>query len=91
MVAMGRQVLSDVVVIFGPEQSLERNCPSRLSEKTEQLRALLLERAAILDANQLSRTPLEENADYEPQARALSTYFPMSLPGAIPDHAVRKG
>jgi hypothetical protein len=44
-----------------------------------------------VDANRLSRASLEEKcADYEPQARALSNYFLMSLPGAIPDRAVRK-
>ena len=30
------------------------------------------------------------DADYEPQAAALSAYFLMSLPPAIPDRAVRK-
>jgi hypothetical protein len=52
--AMGRHVLSDIVVIFGLEQSLEKDCSPRLAEKTEPLRALLHDRAAIFNANQLS-------------------------------------
>uniref|UniRef100_Q01RA5 K+ channel, pore region n=1 Tax=Solibacter usitatus (strain Ellin6076) TaxID=234267 RepID=Q01RA5_SOLUE len=88
--AMGRHVLSDVVVIFGQEQSCDGTCSARLSAKAEQLRGLLLNRAAIFDANRLSGASLEEKStSYEPQARALSEYFLMSLPGAIPDGAVR--
>jgi hypothetical protein len=39
----------------------------------------------------LSNGSLKERvADYEPQAAALSAYFLMSLPPAMPDRAVRE-
>jgi hypothetical protein len=89
--AMGRHVLSDVAVVFGLEQSSEKGRSSRLSDNVEQLRRLLLERPAIFDTSNFSGVSLEERtASYEPQARALSTYFLMSLPSAIPDRAVQK-
>ena len=89
--AMGRHVLSDVVVIFGLEHAMEENCRARLAEKAEQLRGLVFKRAALLDGSQLTGKRLAEKcAGYEPQARALSDYFLMSLPGVIPDHAVRQ-
>jgi hypothetical protein len=79
--AMGRHVLSDVAVIFGLEHTLESESPSRLGQKAEELRELLLKRPAILDARLLSPESIEKAAvDYEPQARALSSYFLMSLP-----------
>ena len=81
--AMGRHVLSDVVVIFGLEQSCERNQSSRLSGRAEQLRGLLLQRPGIFDVSKLSGASLNERvAGYEPQAAALSAYFLMSLPPA---------
>jgi hypothetical protein len=88
--AMGRHVLSDVVVIFGLEQSCERKQSSRLSGCAEQLRGLLLRRPGIFDGSKLSGAALNERvAGYEPQAAALGAYFLMSLPAAIPDGAVR--
>jgi hypothetical protein len=88
--AMGRHVLSDVVVIFGLEQSCERNQSSRLSGCAEQLRGFLLRRPGIFDVSKLSGAALNERvAGYEPQAAALGDYFLMSLPAAIPDGAVR--
>jgi hypothetical protein len=88
--AMGRHVLSDVVVIFGLEQSCEKKPSSRLSGRAEQLRGLLIRRPGIFDIGRFSDVSLNERvAGYEPQASALSTYFLMSLPAAIPDQAVR--
>jgi hypothetical protein len=88
--AMGRHVLSDLVVLFGLEHSCERKSSSRLSERREQLRGNLLQRPAIFDISKFPGTSLEKKAsDYEPQARALSAYFLMSLPAATPDRAVR--
>jgi hypothetical protein len=88
--AMGRHVLSDVVVIFGLEQLCERNESFRLSGCAEQLRGLLLQRPGIFDVTKLSGTSLNKRVvDYEPQAAALSAYFLMSLPAAIPDRAAR--
>jgi hypothetical protein len=87
--AMGRHVLSDVVVIFGLEKSCDHNQSSRLSGSAEQLRRLLLQRPGILDVSRLSDSVLKEKtAGYEPQAAALSAYFLMTLPPAIPDQAV---
>jgi hypothetical protein len=89
--AMGRHVLSDVVVIFGLENSSEKQrLSSRLPERAPQLRTLLASRPGIFDAAQFSSASLQEKAAaYEPQARALSAYFLMSLPAATPDPAVR--
>ena len=88
--AMGRHVLSDVVVIFGLEQSCEKNPSSRLSGRAEQLRGILLQRPGMFDVSKLSNRSLTERvAGYEPQAGALSAYFLMSLPPATPDRAVR--
>ena len=87
--ALGRHVLADVVVIFGLEESCKKVSSSRLSEKAEELRRILRQRPNIFNADQLSAAALSEGiADYEPQASALSAYFLMSLPGAIPDGAV---
>jgi hypothetical protein len=88
--AMGRHVLSDVVVIFGLEQSCKGNAPSRLSGQLEQIQRVARKRAEILDVNRLSAESLDHHAaGYEPQAAALSGYFLMSLPPAVPDQAVR--
>jgi hypothetical protein len=88
--AMGRHVLSDVVVIFGLEQSCENYPSSRLSERAEQLRGVLMQRPGMFDVSKLSSGSLNERvAGYEPQAEALSAYFLMSLPAAVPDRAVR--
>jgi len=46
--AMGRHVLSDVVVIFGLEQSCEKKSSSRISALAQQLRGVLLERPGLL-------------------------------------------
>jgi hypothetical protein len=90
-VAMGQHVLSDVVVIFGLEQSCEKTPSYRLPERTEQLRRALSLRPGIFDVSKLSYTSLKERAAaYEPQAAALSKYFLMSLPPPTPDQAVRK-
>ena len=68
--AMGRHVLSDVVVIFGLEQSCEKKPSSRLSGRAEQLRGVLLQRPGMFDASKLSNGALNERvAGYEPQAR----------------------
>jgi hypothetical protein len=88
--AMGRHVVSDVVVIFGLEQSCKKNDSSRLPGRAEPLRRLLLQRAGIFDVTKVSDSSLHERvAAYEPQAAALSAYFLMSLPPATPDQAVR--
>jgi hypothetical protein len=88
--AMGQHVLSDVVVIFGLEQSCGTIPSYRLSGRTEQLRHALLLRPRIFDVTKLSGKLLSErSAAYEPQAAALSNYFLMSLPPAVPDQAVR--
>jgi hypothetical protein len=82
--------MSDVVVIFGLEQSCERTPSSRISGCAEQLRSLLLQRSGIFDVSKLSGRSLNERvAGYEPKAASLSAYFLMSLPAAIPDEAVR--
>ncbi|MEI9972691.1 MAG: hypothetical protein WDO73_11910 [Ignavibacteriota bacterium] len=89
--AMGRHVLSDVVVIFGLEDACKGGPSSRLAGKVEQLHRSLRQRPGILDVNRLSSDVLEEKvAGYEPQAAALSSYFLMSLPAAVPDGAVRE-
>jgi hypothetical protein len=89
--AMGRHVLSDVVVIFGLEQSCENQPSSRLSGRAEQLRSILAQRPGVFNLRNVSGTSLSERvAGYESQAGALSSYFLMSLPAAIPDGAVRK-
>jgi hypothetical protein len=86
---MGRHVLSDVVVIFGLEQSCEKKSPSRLSGWAQQLRGVLLPRPELFDVSKLSDGSLEGRvAGYEPQAAALSAYFLMSLPPPVPDRAV---
>jgi hypothetical protein len=88
--AMGRHVLSDVVVIFGLEQSCGNTLSSRLSGQAEQLRGTLAQRPGVFNLSNVSDTSLSERvAGYEPQAGALSRYFLMSLPAAIPDGAVR--
>jgi hypothetical protein len=88
--AMGRHVLSDVVVIFGLEQSCKKSQSSRLSGRAEQLRGALMQRPQIFDVSRLSNESLNDRvAGYEPQAAALSAYFLMSLPAATPDRAVR--
>jgi hypothetical protein len=88
--AMGRHVLSDVVVIFGLEQSCRTNVSSRLQGCAEQLRGLLAQRPGSFDVRKLTEASLKQRiAGYEPQAAALSTYFLMSLPSAVPDEAVR--
>ena len=88
--AMGRHVLSDVVVIFGLEQSCEKGPSSRLTGQNEQLRHALSQRPAMFDVSTLSNEALDERvAGYEPQAQALGAYFLMSLPAAVPDGAVR--
>ena len=87
--AMGRHVLSDVVVILGREQSCDRSESFRLSGRLEELRGLLLRRPGLFDVSKLSAASLNERvAAYEPQAVALSAYFLMSLPPATPDRAV---
>ena len=53
--AMGRHVLSDVVVIFGLEQSCEKKPSSRLSGRAEQLRGALVQRPEMFDVRKLSR------------------------------------
>ena len=88
--AMGRHVLSDVVVIFGLEQLCGKALSSRLGGRTDQLRRGLEQRPEMFDVSSLSAESLNERvAGYEPQATALSTYFLMSLPAAVPDRAVR--
>jgi hypothetical protein len=88
--AMGRHVLSDVVVIFGREHSCERKPSCRLSGHADQFRGLLLARPGMFDVNRLSDEIItEKSTEYEPEAAALSFYFLMSLPGAVPDQAVR--
>jgi Tfp pilus assembly protein PilN len=88
--AMGRHVLSDVVVIFGLEQSCEKRPSSRLSGRAEQLRGALVQRPGMFEISKFSNRLFDERvAGYEPQAAALSTYFLMSLPAATPDRAVR--
>jgi hypothetical protein len=88
--AMGRHVLSDVVVIFGLEQSCTKTSFSRLSDRAQQVRGILQQRPGIFDVGKLSDGLLEERvAGYESQAAALSAYFLMSLPPAVPDRAVR--
>jgi hypothetical protein len=87
---MGRHVLSDVVVIFGLETSCKKDPLPRLSGRAEQLRGALMWRPEMFDVSKLSNDSLNERlAGYEPQAAALSAYFLMSLPAAIPDRAVR--
>jgi hypothetical protein len=89
--AMGRHVLSDMVVIFGLEQSCDTTESSRLSGSEEPLRGFLLQRPGIFDVSRVSGAALNEKAaGYEPQAAGLSGYFLMSLPAAIPDRAVTK-
>jgi hypothetical protein len=51
--AMGRHVVSDVVVIFWLEQSCERTPSSHISGCAEQLRILLLQRSGIFDVSKL--------------------------------------
>jgi hypothetical protein len=86
--AMGRHVLSDIVVIFGLEQACDNNQPSRLLGSAEQLRRLLSQRD-VFDASRFSGESLKEKAaGYEPQAAAIGAYFLMTLPGAIPDASV---
>lgn len=88
--AMGRHVLSDVVVIFGLEQACGQTPSPRLGERIEQLRHGLGERPEMFDVKALSAALLNEQiGGYEPQAAAVSTYFLMSLPAAVPDRAVR--
>jgi hypothetical protein len=88
--AMGRHVLSDVVVIFGLEQSCKKNPSSRFSGRAGQLRGFLAQRPGVFDIGNFSEASLNERvAGYEPQAVALSIYFLMCLPGDIPDRAVR--
>jgi len=88
--AMGRHVLSDVVVIFGLEQSCQGKTSSRFSGRAEQLRGVLAQRSQVFDMSNFSDASLNERvASYEPQAVALSNYFLMSLPAAVPDSAVR--
>jgi hypothetical protein len=87
--AMGRHVLSDVVVIFGLADSCENKESSRLSGSVEQIRGLLLQRPGIFDVSKFRGDLLAQKATaYEPQATALSGYFLMSLPAAVPDHSV---
>jgi hypothetical protein len=89
--AMGRHVLSDVVVIFGLEKSCETKRSSRFAGRAEQLRRALAERPGVLDASKFSDASLNDRvASYEPQAIALSAYFLMSLPTVMPDGSVRK-
>ncbi len=89
--AMGRHVLSDMVVIFGLEESCDTIESSRLSGSEEPLRGFLLQRPGIFDVSRLSGAALKEkSAGYEPQAAGLVGYFLMSLPAAIPDRAVTK-
>ena len=88
--AMGRHVLSDVVVIFGLEQYCEKNTSSRFGGGVEQLRGLLLRRPGLFDIDKLSDVSLNERvAGYEPQAAVLSAYFLMALPAAAPNKEVR--
>ena len=76
--AMGRHVLSDVVVIFGLEQSCKENASSRLSGQLERIQRVARKSAEILDVNRLSAESLDHRAaGYEPQAAALSGYFLM--------------
>jgi hypothetical protein len=88
--AMGRHVLSDVVVIFGQEQACDNKPSARISGQAEQLRAILLQRPDMFAVSKLSSAALNQRvAGYEPQAAALSVYFLMSLPAAIPDRSVQ--
>lgn len=88
--AMGRHVLSDVVVIFGLEQSCEQSPSARLHGPAEQLRRALGQRPQIFEVKAFSVASLSERvAGYEPQAAALSSYFLMSFPAAVPDRVVR--
>jgi hypothetical protein len=88
--AMGRHVLSDVVVIFGLEKSCQGKPSTRLSGQAEQLRKLVVQRPIVLEGSRFSGAELNERvAGYEPQAAALSAYFLMSLPAAIPDRNAR--
>jgi len=88
--AMGRHVLSDVVVIFGLEEACKKALSSRVPERCEDLRGLIVQRPGVLDSHTFSSSALAGKvASYEPQAAALSEYFLMSLPAAMPDRAVR--
>ena len=83
----GRHVLSDVVVIFGLEQSCKKafrsasaGGQSNLAESSRN--GLMFEHAKLLQ-----RIADEESDEYEP--RPPARYFLMSLPAAVPDGAVR--
>ncbi len=74
--AMGQHVLSDVVVVFGLEQSCKKSQSSRLSGRAEQIRGALLQRPEMFDVSKLSKEPLNDRvAGYEPRAAALSLTF----------------
>jgi hypothetical protein len=69
---MGRHVLSDMVVIFGLEQSCRRTESSRLSGSEEPLRRAPLQRPGIFDASRLSGAALDEKTvGYDSQAGAF--------------------